>query len=425
MTSSTETATTPEGGPGHRAGTAGHRRVVLALFAAGIATFVLLYAPQAVFPQLSDDFGVSRAASTWSLSATTAALALTLLVVGPLSDRVGRTRIVHLSLASSALVAAACALAPSWPVLVGLRALEGVTLAGLPAVATAYLREELHASTQARAAGLYIAGTAVGGMAGRLLTGPLAEVAGWRWALAGAAAVGAVCAVVVRAVLPPARGFVAVAGGARAVARRARRAVTDPALLALYATGACGVGAFTAVFNTLGFRVEAAPFHLGLGAASLLFLVYPAGSLGSALAGRLADRVGRRAVAPVGVVVALVGLLLTAPDRLPVVVAGVAVLTAGFFVVHGLASGWVPARAHAGGVATGQAAALYLFSYYLGASVSGALAGHLWADHGWAGVLTLAALLLASCGVLSLVLHRTRPLGVVPTLAGGPSLARR
>ena len=89
------------------------------------------------------------------------------------------------------------------------------------------------------------------------------------------------------------------------------------------------------------------------------------------------------------------------------VVAGLALLTAGFFAVHGVASGWVPARAHAGGVATGQAASLYLFTYYLGSSVFGSLAGPAWAQAAWPGVVALSVLLLAITGGLSLVLRRT------------------
>ena len=46
-------------------------------------------------------------------------------------------------------------------------------------------------------------------MTGRLVTGPIAEVADWRWALAAIAAVGVVCAVAVRVLLPPSRNFVA------------------------------------------------------------------------------------------------------------------------------------------------------------------------------------------------------------------------
>jgi YNFM family putative membrane transporter len=205
----------------------------------------------------------------------------------------------------------------------------------------------------------------------------------------------------------------------------ARRALADPALLALYGIGACAMGAFIAVFNGLGFRLAAAPFHLGLGAASLVFLVYPLGSVGSAVGGRLADRVGRRAVAPLGCALAVAGVALTLPSSLPWVVAGTALLTAGFFVVHGVASGWVPARAHAGGVATAQAASLYLFAYYAGSSVFGSVAGQAWSWSGWVGVVTLSVALLVVTAALTLVLRRTPALGRGPGDEAVPGAAVR
>jgi YNFM family putative membrane transporter len=167
------------------------------------------------------------------------------------------------------------------------------------------------------------------------------------------------------------------------------------------------MGAFIAVFNGLGFRLAAAPFHLGLGAASLVFLVYPLGSIGSTVGGRLADSVGRRAVAPLGCLLAVAGVVLTLPSSLPWMVAGIGLLTAGFFVVHGVASGWVPVRAHAGGVATAQAASFYLFAYYAGSSVFGSLAGQAWSWSGWDGVVALSAALLGVTGGLTLLLRRT------------------
>lgn len=397
---------TDAGLPGHRSGTPEHRRVLIALFAAGLATFELLYSTQALLPALSRHFEVSSGQSTLTLSLSTLGLAVALLVVGPVSEVVGRTRLIHLSISSSALVGLACAFAPTWPTLLGLRLLEGIALAGLPAVATAYLREELHPSTHARAAGLYVGGTAIGGMLGRLLTGGVAELAGWRVALGAAAALGIGCAVVVRALLPPSRHFVPAARSRGSVVTMARRALADPALLALYGVGACGIGALVAVFNVLGFRLAEAPFGLGVGAASLVFLVYPLGTVGSTVAGAMADRFGRRAVMPVGTLIALAGVALTLSSHLAVIVVGVALLTTGFFVVHGVASGWVPARAHAGGVATGQAASFYLFSYYAGASVFGGLAGHAWTANGWDGVALLAAVLVAATGGLGLLLRR-------------------
>jgi YNFM family putative membrane transporter len=414
---------------GHLPGSPAYRRVVTALFAAGVATFALLYSTQALLPELAEEFEVSTAQSTLSLSLTTVGLGLALLVAGPLSDVVGRTGLIHLSLTASGVVAAACALAPSWSALLALRLLEGITLAGLPAVATAYMREELHPSTHARAAGLYVGGTALGGMAGRLVTGAVGEAAGWRWALAAAALVGLGCAVVVRLMLPASQRFTSAPTGAQALLRMGRRAVCDRGLLALYGIGGCAAGALVAVFNTLGFRLAGAPFHLGLGVASLVFLVYPLGTLSSAVFGRLADGYGRRAVLPLGCLLAVLGALLTLPPSLPVVITGLALLTAGFFAVHGVASGWVPARAHAGGVAAGQAASLYLFTYYLGSSVFGSLAGRAWSTADWPGVVVLATLLLVTTAALAMLLRRIptlldaatpRPAGVSAGAGGRP-----
>jgi MFS transporter, YNFM family, putative membrane transport protein len=400
---------------GLRPGSAEYRRVLVALFAAGVATFAALYSTQAILPELSEQFAVSPASATLSVSLTTLGLAVALLVVGPISDVVGRTRLIHLSLGASAVVATACALAPSWPAFLGLRLLEGITLAGLPAVATAYLREELHPSTHARAAGLYIGGTALGGMAGRLVTGVVADQWGWRWGLAAIAALGLVCAVTVRWLLPPSRRFTPAPTGVRPLLRMERRALADRGLVLLYLIGGCSVGALVAVFNTLGFLLEGAPFNLSLAAASLVYLVYPVGTLSSMLFGRLADAFGRRAVLPVGCLLAVGGVLLTLVPSLPLLVAGLALLTAGFFAVHGVASGWVPARANAGGVSTGQAASLYLFTFYLGSSVFGSLAGLAWHAAEWLGVVAFAVALLAATLGMAEVLRRT------PTLTSPPA----
>jgi YNFM family putative membrane transporter len=399
---------------GVRSGEPGYRRIAVALFAAGVATFALLYSTQALLPELARSFSVSATQSTLSLSLATVGLGVALLVAGPASEVLGRTRLIRLSLLASAVVAVACAAAPGWDWLLILRLAQGVALAGLPAAATAYLREELHPDTYARAAGLYIGGTALGGMAGRLLTGAVAGAAGWRWALAAVALLGLVCAGVVALTLPPSRNFSPAPARPRQLAVMTRRALSDPGLLALYAIGACSMGAFVAVYNAMGFRLTSAPLRLSVGAAGLVFLVYPVGTVSSAVAGRMAERFSRRAVVPVGCLITAAGVLLTLPGSLPLIVAGLAVMTAGFFVVHGVASGWVPARAHAGGVASAQAASLYLFAYYLGSSVFGNLGGRAWTVGGWPAVAALALALLVISGLLAAWLRRTPALGREP-----------
>lgn len=400
---------------GYLPGTPEYRRVVWSLFAAGSATFVMLYSTQALLPDFTRDFGVSSESATLSISLTALGLGIGLLVAGPLSDVVGRTRLIHLSLLASVVVATASALAPSWAWLLALRFLSGVVLAGLPAVATSYLREELHPSSQARAAGLYVGGTAFGAMFSRLLAGAGAELGGWRWGIAATAIAALVCAVLVRLLLPASRGFVPVLGDPRALLDGGRRALADRGLLALYLIGGCALGAMQAPFNIVGYRLAEAPFHLGLGAASLVFLVYPLGTVSAAWFGRLADRYGRRAVAPIGAGIAAVGILATIPDSLVTLVIGLGIVVIGFFAVHGIASGWVPVRAHAGGASASQAASLYLFTYYLGSAVYGTTAGLAWTHAQWSGVVGLSLVLLAVTAVLTLVLRRT------PSLVPGQS----
>ena len=378
----------------------------MALFAAGVATFALLYSTQALLPELTRAFSLSAAQSTLSLSLATAGLGAALLVTGPVSEMLGRTRLIHASLLASGVVALACALAPSWDVLLGLRLVQGITLAGLPAVATAYLREETHPGTYARAAGQYIGGTALGGLTGRLITSTVADVAGWRWALAAIAVLGLACAAIVLCTLPPSRNFRPAPIRGRQLAAMTRRAVSDPGLLALYAIGACSMGAFVAIFNALGFRLTAAPFHFSTGAVGLVFLVYPVGTFSAALAGRLAGRFSRRTVVPACCLVSATGVLVTLAGSVAAIVLGLAIMVAGFFGVHGVASGWVPARAHAAGIASGQAASLYLFTYYLGSSIFGSLAGPAWTRGAWPAVVALALALLLASGLLAAWLRR-------------------
>ena len=394
---------------GHRVGEPGFRRAAAAVFLAGIAVFATLYAPQALLPELARAFEVSPAASTLAISISTGALAVGLLVLGPLSDRRGRTGILHASLAATAVLAVLIALAPAWWALLVLRGLQGFALAGLPAVALAYLREELHPGVSARAIGLYVSGTAIGGLSGRLLSGFLTELGGWRTALGGAAVLAIGCAVAVRVLLPPSRLFTAVTRQG-SLARQLAGAFTDPALLALYGVAALLMGGFVAVYNAGTFRLEAAPYALSPALAGLVFLAYLLGSASSPTAGALAERFGRRLVVPLAIGLMAAGIALTLPAPLWCVVLGLCVLTTGFFAAHGVANGWVAARAQLGGRAVGQAASLYSFWYYVGSSVGGTLAGRAWSDAGWSGVVVLAGGSTLAALLLSLVLGRTRSL---------------
>jgi YNFM family putative membrane transporter len=390
------------------------------MFFAGTATFALLFAPQALLPLLADRFDVSPAAASLSLAVTTATLGLTLLLAGWVADAWGRTRVMTWSLLAAAVLGLASACAPSFPVLLVLRALEGIALAGLPAVAMAYLAEEIHGSSLGLSIGLYIGGNAIGGMTGRLLAGGLADLGGWRLAIGGVGALGLISALVFLKLLPASNHFRARPFRPRRLVRGMRLHLTEPGLLRLDAVGALLMAAFVAVYNGLAFRLEEAPYGLGQAAIAAIFLVYPIGSFSSAWAGRLADRVGRRPVLPLAILLAGAGVVLTGLHPLPLVVLGVATLTAGFFAGHSVASSWVGRRGGGGRLGSAaQASALYLLAYYAGSSLGGIAAGAAWSGGHWAAVMLVADGLLAVALLLSLRLRRTPPLR--PLLAAAPA----
>ena len=212
---------------GYRRGEPGYRRASVALFAAGLATFAALYTTQALLPLLSRRLHVSPGASTLTLAASTAALALALLPAGWLSDRHGRVKVMSISLAAAAALGLLAAVAPSYATLLAIRALQGAALAGVPAVGMTYLAEEIHPDSLGSCIGLYIGGNAIGGMAGRLIAGGLADVGGadsWRIAVAGVSATSAVCALIFWRICPPSRRQAPAVTSPRAALARDRRA---------------------------------------------------------------------------------------------------------------------------------------------------------------------------------------------------------
>ena len=385
-----------------RHGDAGMRRVRLGLFAAGLATFALLYTPQPLLPLLSVDFGASPTAASLAMSAGTAALALAIIPVSSLSEVCGRRAVMIVSVLAAAVLGLVAPLSVNLPMLVGIRVLEGFALAGVPATAMAYLAEEVDKSDLGRAMGLYIAGNAIGGLSGRVIAGILAEHGGWRVATAGVSALALACAVVFAAVLPRSVFFTPSALKLRVLGGTLARNLADTRLLRLYLIGFALMGAFVTIYNYLTFRLSAAPFGLSTSVIGALFTVYLAGTYSSTLAGRLADRAGRYGVLAVGVVVAIGGVALTLPASVFCIVAGLVVLTAGFFAAHSVASGWVGWRAS---VAPAQASALYLCLYYIGSSVAGSAGGVFWAHGGWMAVaaFSIALLAVALASALSLV----------------------
>lgn len=367
-------------------------RLTTSVAATGLATFALLYAPQSVLPDIAEEFRLTPAEASLTVSAATGALAVAVMPMAALADRVGRRRVIVWSVLTAAALGLLLPLAPTYEVLIAARALQGVATAGVPATAMAFLAQEAGRARVGAAIGALVAGNSAGGMLGRLITGLATDGTSWRTALALAGAFGAICALTAAVLLPK---------GHQAARRPSalKAALTDRVLLCQYAVAVLAVAAFISVFNVIGFRLTA-DLGLSTGLAALVFLAYAAGGT-SAAAGRLADRHGRARVALAALAVAATGAVITLPDDLVAIAAGLTLFTGGFFAAHAVASGWVGARApeHA----RGQASGVYLFAFYVGSSTGGTAGSAAYQAHGWPGLIVLVAawLLAAAAAVVA------------------------
>ena len=366
-------------------------RVTLALFSAGLATFALLYCVQPILPVLSQQFGVSPAESSISLSLSTGLMALGLLFTGPISDAVGRKSVMVTALMLAAICTLISATMTSWQGILLMRALIGLSLSGVAAVGMTYLSEEIHPRVIAFSMGLYISGNSIGGMSGRLLTGVLTDFFSWRVAVGVIGCFSLAGALMFWRILPASRHFRPASLRPRSLVINFRLHWRDKGLPFLFAEGFLLMGAFVTLFNYIGYRLRSAPWSLSQAVVGLLSVVYLTGSWSSPKAGAMTSRFGRGPVMIGATAIMLAGLLLTAFNSLWVILPGMMLFTAGFFAAHSVASGWIGPRARR---AKGQASSLYLFSYYVGSSVAGTLGGVFWHNYGWMGVTAFISVLL-------------------------------
>jgi YNFM family putative membrane transporter len=398
------------------AGSPAFKRINRAMVFGGFSTFALLYCVQPLMPLLAHQFALTPAQSSLALSVSSAALAISLLFSSVLSDRIGRTPMMVAAMSMGAILTVACAFADSYAQLLTLRALLGFALGGMPAIAMAYLGEEIEGPSLGLSMGLYIGGSAFGGMLGRVVTSVLSDFYSWRVALAAIGAAGLYSAWEFRRSLPASQNFrPGQRRGLDALLGGIRTHLSDPGLPWLFALAFLLMGCFVSLYNYIGYRLLGAPFSLSQTSVGLLSAMYLLGIFSSVWAGRLADRLGRRNVLWLVMALMLGGLLLTLANALVAIVLGVGLFTFGFFASHSVASSWVGRRAQA---PQALASAMYLFFYYLGSSVLGSFCGVMWSAAGWPGVV---GLLGATLGIGFLIALRLRGLAPLAPAALAPA----
>ncbi len=385
-----------------KAGTAVYYRATLALCLGSFIVFANLYITQPLFPLLRELFELSALQATWSLSLAMLTLGISLLVYGPLSDSLGRRRIMLLTLAGASILTLLIPLVDSYAGLLGLRMLQGLLLGGVPAIAIAYMGDEFERPALLLAVGLYISANSLGGISGRLIGGGMTDLAGWQSAFYLLGGLSLLGVVVFAKLLPPSRQFQPRPLRLGTMLSDLGGHLKNPLLVLAYLIGGLNFFIFSNQYSYVTYVLSDAPFHLAPTWLGLLFLTYLSGTLSSAVSGKLSLRISPPLCMLGGIVILMLGTLVTLNQSLTGIIGGLLINSFGFFICHSICSAWVNRQADG---ARASASSLYLLFYYLGASAGGLYLDPFWQAARWPGVVLGSLLVLLITAALAIRLY--------------------
>ncbi|MCM3167148.1 MFS transporter [Peribacillus frigoritolerans] len=383
------------------------RKTILALFLGSFVTFADLYSTQPVIPVFAKQFGVSPAMASLTLSFATGTLALCLLLVSFFSENIDRKKIMGTALTLSALLSICVSfIQDDLYILIAIRAIQGAVLAGFPAIAMAYINEEFHPKSLGYVMGIYVSGSSIGGLAGRLIVGVLTDHFSWNIAIGSLGALSLIISLAFWWMLPPSQHAVRVRVSLSRIKTSLINNLRDNRLVLLFGMAFLLMGSFVTVYNFVGIPLMGPPYHLSQTLIGFIFIIYLVGTFSSTWMGKLADQYSRRVVLLIGIAIMLMGALLTLLDPLLLKIMGLALFTFGFFGAHSIASSWVGSLADKSEKA--QASALYLLFYYAGSSIVGASGGLFLMKFGWGGVISAVSILILLAAACAMMVEKVK-----------------
>lgn len=374
----------------------------IAVATAGFCTFLTLYSPQALLPVLSLEFGVGAAAISTIMTASALAIALTAPFTGAVADVLGRKRLITAAMLAVVIPMAGAALATDVQTLIAWRFLQGLLLPPIFAVTVAYIGDEWPPADIAGVAGVYMAGSSLGGFAGRFVTGVLGDIAGWRAAFVTVAGLSLLGAILVALLLPREKSFVR-SEGLGAAARQMLRHLKDPQLLATYAIGFGTLFNFIAVFTYVSFHLAAPPYSFSSTLLGAIFVTYLVGTVVSPMTGWMMSGLGRRRLILVVIAAWALGAVLMLWAPLAAIIAGLVLCAACGMLCQTISTGYVTTIAKEG---RSSAVGLYVTSFYVGGSMGAFLPGLAWNSGGWPACVAMVVAMLAAMALIAALAYR-------------------
>ena len=381
-------------------GTSGYKFATGALFLGSIAAFGTEYCVQPIIPVFSETFGLEAATASLAVSFGTGAMAVAMIFIALFAGALPRKIIMATALIVPAALAILIAGCESFSLILLLRFVQGFLLAGFPAMAVAYIHEEFDAKITGAVAGIYIAGSSIGGLLGRILLSSLTDLLDWRTGLEILGVVYVLIGVAFVLTLPtPQHKLTATKAGAGNFSTL----LHNTRLMKLYGIIALVCGTFVCAYNFIAFVLLAPPYNLSQTQVGFVYALFLFGSAASAIMGRLADSVGNGRIIFLSLLITLAGVVVSILPSIFAKLGGLALVTYGFFGTHSAAAAW------AGKLDSGDKARIsagYMFCFYVGSSVIGSTGGKFLTAFGWNGVVGFLVVVLLIAMLLCIRLLR-------------------
>lgn len=360
----------------------------------GLSVFAQLYLFQPMLSELSNNFGISLATSSLSVSISTIGMATGLFLFAFKADAVAREKLMGMALILSALLTIASSFTSNFTLLLFLNFLKGIALSGVSAVALAYLSDEIEPGKIGLAISLYLSGNTIGGMSGRVAGSLLAGWGGWQQAALVIGGASLILGFLFRWKIPASSRISRENPSIKEKAGQMRDFLGKRLFIGMYLIAALAMGVFVSVYNYISVQLESPRYGLPHPVVAMIFVMYLTGVAGSIIVGSLSDKHKPEQLLRYSLILLGIGLSMLLIPQLWALILGLGILTFAFFSTHTVASRIVSVNASR---SKSSATSIYWLFYYAGSSVVGSLTGIILTQFGWdVFVETLLALTTAS-----------------------------
>ena len=158
-------------------------RTLFIIFLGSMAAFGAEYCVQPIIPVIASSFGLNAVQGSLAVSLGLVGMSAAMLLIAGLAPRFDRKLATSVGLIGAAILTIMIGFSGSFEAILGMRLIQGLLLAAFPSLIIAYINEEFEPFNVGTVIGIYISGTTVGGLFGRLVVSAITDFVSWRMGL--------------------------------------------------------------------------------------------------------------------------------------------------------------------------------------------------------------------------------------------------